>query len=429
MASGSKKLKILMFDGSAPAHVHTQASRIIAIRDIKEVLGEQIERFTVLLSEKETHPVPNDENVDVIRVPYRQWIAARAMIEDSDLIVLTHGSMGMYQGSPTDLGLLSLLVHTAKARGRKFIAYGCDIDATGVFSRKLLTQIMSKLDLLIVMHPECAVKIKDYGARNEIFSATDPAYRYQAPASDIGVNIKQRLGFDPLKRPLFILSPSALFEKRNWASLLNGDTESLYPFMGLSEKLAESRSRYIRQFAAYSDWLVEAYDADLALWPAEEVDHLVCHEMMDTMRRRDRCRFLHREDFGLEEMSWILSASRMHTAGRYGSAALGMAFGLPTITISGADDIDWVARDFGLMDLHLHAVSETPWIPGSYKLDEQLVELTRQALGREVELREKILAQHRVIRSRASGAREILREWVQSHLLRDEERNNTIPLP
>ena len=223
------------------------------------------------------------------------------------------------------------------------------------------------------------------------------------------------IGFtdNDLAKPIIGIAPKEFFW---WPISFRpfGPKEDLYvyPFYQTWQKGSrESSQRYVEQSARHADWCVETYDADIALISMEHMDFPPTKRIYDTMKHKDRAVLVSSDENIVDDIISVLSILKGLITTRYHAVVLSSCSAIPMISVSSDTRCEAVFRELDIMDLFIDYVKHPDPFPKVSDLDDRLIEMTRNMMSREKELKRRISDMHPKFVARAHQNVTLLTDW------------------
>ena len=419
------KINFLLFGYNGVNNTGSEAKLLTTLADLKEVVGNQLKRLgqiTILTQnvENQRRYVP-DPAINLVQIGTGSILQPWNLVKQhSDILLLSEGSTFIDHFSSIFLWMFCYAAKFGKRRGQAVVGYSNDCGHLLPRNQKILRgTINHSVDLVMLRNPDAISRMKEYGVTRDIILVADGAYTYPTPSREYIQGIWKKLNLEPEKRPVVGLCPKEFFW---WPIKLKfvGKAEDLYTWPAYHTWTAEGRDnsqKYVEQSAAYADWCVEKFGADVALISMEHMDYPPCQRIYQTMKHRDRARLVASDEYTVDGIVAVLSALKFQLTTRYHSTVLASPFGVPMITVSSDTRCEAVFRELKAMDYFIDYVKH----PNRYPEVKDLLGLSiakTEALMKDEEMwRKKIKDAHQDFLARARSIRTHFQKWLEKDYL------------
>ncbi|MDD5223800.1 MAG: polysaccharide pyruvyl transferase family protein [bacterium] len=415
------KLNVMCFGYNGVNNTGSEAKLFTTLMDLKEVFGPRLGQVTIMTQsidqQRRYTPDPAYKLIEVgpatVFSP-AQWFNMR----DTDILVLSEGSTFIDHFSPLFMGMFCFAAIAAKARGHQVVAYANDCGHLKPSSQKLLKYTMNnKVDLIMLRNPDAKKRMQEYGVTVPITVTADGAYEYPTPPPEHKAKVLKRLNLDPARKKIVGIAPKEFF----WWPIkprLYGDKSDLYkwPFyQSWTPEARESSRKYVDETARYADWVVDNYDADIAMIAMEHMDSPPAVQIFEKMKHKDRVHMVHSDENTVDDIVCVLSSLWFQVTTRYHTTVLASPFGIPMISVSSDTRCEAVFRELGIMDLYIDYVGHPERVPRIKDLYGTLTDMTKKLVGREKDLRQKAVEMHPKFHERARMNVKLLKEWLEKN--------------
>jgi len=419
------KIDFLIFGYNGVNNTGSEAKLATTLIDLKELVEKKMKRLgriTIITqnvkNQRRYTPDPDIHMLEFSPVSLIQpWIMIR---QKHDVLLLNEGSTFIDHFSSVFLWMFCYAARLAHYRGKGVVAYSNDCGHLKPRNQKILADTMNKsIDLLMLRNPDAAVRMKEYGVKKEIKLVADGAYLYPIPSQEYIEGVWKKLELDPKKRPVVGICPKEFF----WwpvAARFVGKKENLYNWPMYNTWTEEGRKnsqKYVDQTAAYADWCVEKYGADVALISMEHMDFPPARRIYEAMKHRDRARLVASDEFTVDAIMAVLSAAKFQNTTRYHSTVLASPFGVPMLTVSSDTRCEAVFRELEAMDYFIDYVKHPNRFPEVENLLELQIAKTEALMKNEEAWRKKIKDAHQVFQGRARMIRTLFEQWLEKEFL------------
>lgn len=421
MSKAKDKLRVACFGYNGVNNTGSEAKLLTTLHTIKEVMGDSIGELAVLSIDAENQKRYLKDYPEVRIVEIGPWILfknPKLFLEGGwDLFFLSEGSTFIDHFSSLFLYMFCGAARLEKMRGRKVVAYANDCGHLQPKNRNMLKRTLNKIDLVMLRNPDAAARMREYGVTNEIHVTADGAYEYPLPPKEYRQRVIEKIGLQPDKRPVIGIAPKEFFwwpiGFKPW-----GPKEDLYmyPFYHLWPKGGkESSQKYVEQSARHADWCVENYDADVALISMEHMDYPPCKRIHDAMKNKDHAFIVASDDYIVDDIISLLAELKALITTRYHAVVLSSCSAIPMISVSSDTRCEAVFRELDIMDYFIDYVKHPDAVPNVLDLDDRLIEMTRQLISREDEMKKRIADMHPKFVERAHQNVVIFEKWFKEN--------------
>lgn len=409
MANNPKALNVAVVAPIGAKDGAGDAALLAAVLDIRRVLGERLARMVVITDEP--------ERVDWLLAPYGETLTLRysralllnprIWLHHPDIVAFVGDELLTERPRPLDLLTLSSLTTTLRLMGARLVFYANQVDNLSPASRALATSILTQAHLVLLASPEAVVQLKRQGIANEIFCTASPACVLPGPGPDERAEAARRFHLNPHLRPVFTLCPREFF---SWA-----DTGLRLPSLrgAALTQTRESHARFCAQLAAYADTVCRRYDGNVLLLALRAQDEPVVQEVYERLSQPYRARLILGHQLRPDTLLTLLSLSTLQVTSRALSICLSARAGTPAIGLKGGDSLEGIFRQLGMMDYLIDYATFPNRVPNTYKLDEELLDLTGRILAAAEPLRDQMRRGGESLHKRALANRVYFREWVE----------------
>jgi polysaccharide pyruvyl transferase WcaK-like protein len=416
-----EKLRIACFGYNGVNNTGSEAKLLTTLKTIKDLIGDRIEQLTVLSINPENQKRYLKDYPEIRIVEIGPWMLFKNptfLLEGGfDVFFLSEGSTFIDHFSSLFLQMFCGAARLEKLRGKKVVAYANDCGHLKPFNQRTVRDTLNKIDLIMLRNPDAAARMREYGVTKEIHVTADGAYEYPLPPLEYRQNVFKKVGLDPKGKPIIGIAPKEFFwwpiGFRPW-----GPKEDLYmyPFYHTWPKGGkESSQQYVEQSARHADWCVETYDATIALISMEHMDYPPTKRIYDTMKHKDRAVIVSSDEYIVDDIISVLSILKALITTRYHAVVLSSCSAIPMIAVSSDTRCEAVFRELDVMDLYLDYVKHPEAVPHLSDLDERLIEMTKNMIAREADLRRRIADMHPKFVERAHQNQIILAKWFEEN--------------
>jgi polysaccharide pyruvyl transferase WcaK-like protein len=418
MPTGKDKLRVMCFGYNGVNNTGSEAKLLCTLKIIKGLLGDRIEKLTVLtINETNQRRYLQDyPEVDFIEInPSLAWKRPELLFQkDYDILFLSEGSTFIDHFSSVFLWMFCGVARLEKIKGHKVVAFANDCGHLKPFNQKILKHTANTLDLIMLRNPDASARFKEYGVTKEIHVTADSAYEYPLPPADYRKKVFQRLGLKPKGKPIIGIAPKEFFW---WPIAFKpfAPKEDIYMYPmahSWTKEGRESSQLYVDQSARHADWCVEKYDADIALISMEHMDLPPTQRIHDAMKHKDRAVIVSSDDNIVDDIISVLSILTALVTTRYHAVVLSSCSAIPMISVSSDTRCEAVFRELGIMDLYIDYVKHPDAAPKISNLDDVLISMTENLMNRRDDLKKRIATQHVKFVERARQNEKILAAWL-----------------
>jgi polysaccharide pyruvyl transferase WcaK-like protein len=419
------KIDFMLFGYGGMNSTGAEAKLMATIADLIEVVDRKLNllgKVTVLTQniENQRRYIP-DPRIELMKftpfTPLHPW---RFFNLKMQIYLLCEGSTFIDHFTSYFLWMYCLSARVAKWRGRKVLAYCNDCGHLKPHNQRLVANTLNKsVDLVMLRNPDAIRRMKEYGVAQDIHLVADGAYASPVPPQDTIESVWKKLELDPARRPVIGICPKEFF----WwpvAPRLYGSKEDLYnwPFYQTwTEQGKESSRKYIEQTAAYADWCVDNYNADIALISMEHMDDPPCRRILEVMKHSKRARLVLSDEYAVDGIMAVLSALKFQLTTRYHSIVLASPFAVPMIAVSSDTRCEAVFSEIGAMDYFIDYAEHPNPVPKLENLLDVQIDKTESLLKEEAEWRNILEDAHQMFLERALRTRPIFQKWLEEEYI------------
>jgi polysaccharide pyruvyl transferase WcaK-like protein len=419
------KIDFLLFGYNGVNNTGSEAKLLTTLADLREVVGKNIGRLgriSILTQniENQRRYVPDTE-IELVEISPASLIRIQKITgQPADVFLLSEGSTFIDHFSSIFCWMFCYAARFAKRAGRGVVAYSNDCGHLKPRNQKILRDtINNSVDLVMLRNPDAVSRMKEYGVTRDIKLVADGAYMYPTPSQEFIQGVWKKLALAPNERPVVGICPKEFFW---WPVKIKfiGPKEDLYnwpAYHSWTKEGRENSQRYVDQNAAYADWCVDKYGADVALISMEHMDYPPTKRIHEAMKHKDRARIVASDEFDVDGIVAVLSALKLQVTTRYHSTVLSSPFGVPMITVSSDTRCEAVFRELDAMDYYIDYVKHPNRYPEVNNLFDLLVEKTESLVRDEQAWRDKIKESHQVFLKRAQDIRTHFQEWLEKDYL------------
>ncbi len=418
-------IDFLLFGYNGVNNTGSEAKLLTTIADLREIVGKNLNRLgsiTILTQniENQRRYVPDPE-INLIQISPASLVRPWALVRQrSDILLLSEGSTFIDHFSSIFIWMFCYAARFAKRRGSGVVAYANDCGHLLPRNQKILRDTINKsVDLAMLRNPDAIDRMKEYGVTRDIHLVADGAYMYPTPSREYIQGIWKGLNLEPDKRPVVGICPKEFFW---WPVKIKfiGPKEDLYnwpAYQSWTKEGRENSQSYVDQNAAYADWCVEKFGADVALISMEHMDYPPTRRIFEAMKHRDNARIVSSDEFTVDGIVAVLSALKFQVTTRYHSTVLASPFGVPMISVSSDTRCEAVFHELDAMDYFIDYVKHPNRYPEVKDLLGLLVEKTESLMKGEDAWRAKAKDAHQVFLNRALSIRTHFQEWLEKEYL------------
>jgi len=426
MPMNKEKLSVACFGYNGANNTGSEAKLLTTLKTIRDVIGDRVSDLTILTLDetKQRRYLRDYPEAKMLRVdPAMLFRNPREMFGPGyDLFFLSEGSTFIDHFSSLFLLAFCGAARIQQLKGKTVIAYANDCGHLKPFNQRIVRNTLNRADLILMRNPDAAARMREYGVTKEIHETADGAYEYPLPPPEYRQAVLKKLGLDPQRRPIIGIAPKEFFwwpiGFRPW-----GPKEDLYmyPFYHQWPKGGkESSARYVAQSARHADWCVENYDVDVALISMESMDMPPTQRIHDALKHKDRAVIVASDECIVDDIISVLSALKALVTTRYHAVVLSSCSAIPMIAVSSDTRCEAVFRELDIMDLYIDYVKHPEPAPHIDNLDERLIEMTRNLIAREDDMKARIAAMHPKFVARAQQNPVILAKWFAENFPRPQ---------
>lgn len=415
------KVNILLFGYNGVNNTGSEAKLLTTIIDLKEVLKDKLGKLGVLTQSKEKQKrYVRDKEIEIIEIGSVTAFFNPTILftKKYDLLILNEGSTFIDHFSSLFLYMFCLGAIEAKSRGMKVVSYGNDCGHLKSFNQKILIFTLNNfVDMIMLRNPDAIKRMKEYGVKKEIHLTADGAYEYPTPNNEYITHLLKKLELNPDDKPIIGIAPKEFF----WWPIvpkLYGEKEFCYryPFYhNWTKEGEESSKKYIEQTVRYCDWLIEKFNANVAIIAMEDMDYPPSKKIYDSLKHKDSARLIPSNEYVVDDIVSVLSKLKFQLTTRYHTTVLASPFGIPMIAVSSDTRCEAVFREIEIMDYYLNYVTHPSHLPNIENLFDWMIDRTEKLIKNEDELKNKILKSHTVFYERCRRNREIFKEWFEKN--------------
>ncbi|HIH96971.1 MAG TPA: hypothetical protein HA348_05800 [Thermoplasmata archaeon] len=414
------KLKVLCFGYNGTNNTGSEAKLLTTIADLREALGEKIEKIGVLsFGRYDLRRYIKDENIEIYPITplgtNGPLNLLRIIDEGYNILILSEGSTFIDHFSDVFIWIFMLAARLQKLRGGKVVAYANDCGHLKEHNQRGLRKTLNEsIDLIMLRNPDAKKRMEEYGVKKKIHLTADDAHLYPLPDENYRKKILNKLKLDPKKKPIITLALKEFF----WWPVtfhLHGPEKDLYvptAYQTWTPEGKENSERFKRELTQYADYLVERFNANILLVGMEGMDCPVSKEVYERMKHKSEGRYIPSHKYDVNDIKILLCSSKYLVTTRYHASVLSSSAGVPAIAISSDTRLEAVFRELGMTDLYVDYVKHPNPFPNVENLYELLLDKTDKMVKREGELRKRILKADGDFVSRAKKNQEIFSEWA-----------------
>jgi polysaccharide pyruvyl transferase WcaK-like protein len=421
MPTDNNKLRVLCFGYNGANNTGSEAKLRCTLRTIKNLLGDRIERLTVLTINEQNQRRYLTDYPEVDYLVISPWILFKypqiIWQKGYDVLFLSEGSTFIDHFSSVFLWMFCGVADLEKLRGHKVVAYANDCGHLKPMNQKILKRTANKFDLIMLRNPDAASRFKEYGVTKEIHVTADSAYEYPMPPVEYRKKLFDKLGLAPDGKPIIGIAPKEFFWwPIGFRPFAPAEDRYMWPMGHIWHKGSkESSQLYVEQSARHADWCAKTYDATIALISMEHMDLPPTQRIFDLMKHKDRAVIVSSDDYIVDDIISVLSILKALVTTRYHAAVLSSCSAIPMISVSSDTRCEAVFRELDIMDLYIDYVKHPDPFPAVKNLDEVLIEMTKNLMGRTGDLKKRIAKQHGKFVERARMNDAILEGWLKEN--------------
>lgn len=402
MQQRTKKLNICLYGNTGRDNIADELKLATALKDIQRNLGEQLGVLTVLTRDVSLQRrFIDSEEVELIQFTSAHMANPVIWLKNVDVLVLVGDLRILGNLSALERGAVTALLKAVNLLQKRIVIYGCHLDTLQYGNSQAVKNTMRNVDLVMLAGPDSIALMKEHGVTNEMYCTASTVYQQDVPSVRFCRQLLEGLKLDGNPSSLMAVFLHDFFPEL--PSGLLGSIEGRFTKSIARRQVEadESRARYVRQMATYCDWLVDTYDADIALATLKTSDEAMIERVYQAMRRKGRTRQISNKRFGPDELSAILSASRLQVTSHICGLQMGSAYGLPSLGIGNNLRLESLFRQMGIIEYYIDYVTPPNAIPNTFKLDDILVEQTLSLMRVEDAVRERLTTSRESFRKRS----------------------------
>ncbi len=420
------KFAVNLFGYNGVNNTGSEAKLRTSIIDLKEMFGDRLGKIRILTQniKNQRRYVPEPE-IDMIEItPSTPFSPSKLMKMKADLLLLSEGSTWIDHFSSLFFWMYCFAAYFAKLRGEGVVAYSNDCGHLQPFNQKLLRYILNnKIDLIMLRNPDAVKRMKEYGVTKPMRLVADGAYIYPTPPREYIDRVWNQLNINPASRPVIGLCPKEFFW---WPVKFRfvGKQEDLYnwpAYHSWTEEARASSRKYVEETAAYADWCVEKFGADVVLIAMEHMDLPPTQRIYELMKHKDRARLMPSDQYVVDDVVSVLSALKFQVTTRYHSTVLASPFSVPMISVSSDTRCEAVFRELDLMDYFIDYVKHPDRAPMEKDHYQKLIQMTENLAANEDKLKNRIRESHKQFVERCKMIRTIFMDWVEKEFVPHHE--------
>ena len=347
------KPKILLAGYNGANNTGAEAKLLVAIEEIRKVLGEEAELTIPTLNEANIKRyVKEGPSLKIKSV--RPWIFpvdVRNLVKETDLVMLVEGSTYMDTWGAALLWYYLLATRYAHSMKKPCIAYSVDAGKASRFDGWLIRREASKTDLILARTQNAAERLKEWGVKAPIEVTADNAFAFQPNPKDAGF----------LKR---------VWPEANHAVGIAAEDIYVWParmrlwdqkkycyrwpyYYSHSNECREKSELLADVLAVQADEIVEKYDKDIALLSMEGLDAHFGKKIQGLMKHADRTKVFTSIEYNASQMTSVLRSLDLLITSRYHAGVLSLPEQVPQLAIGHDLRIKDLYADLGISELFI----------------------------------------------------------------------------
>ncbi|MBW2997817.1 polysaccharide pyruvyl transferase family protein [Candidatus Woesearchaeota archaeon] len=299
------------------------------------------------------------------------------------------------------------ILYWAKAFGKKTASYSFDIDRMTRMDSWFTKRVLDMTDLLVVRSPSSVRELKRIGVHHRTCLTADCAYLFKGmPKEKLSRRLKGLTKKNAKKRVSvavkdFFCYPVSL------RFFGNRDDIYQYPYYYTYANNGKERYRkFVDEFAAFVDRLVEEHDAEVFLVVMEHMmDYRINKAVHDRLKNKDVVKIVSGKDFTVSEIKTILSSSDMTISARLHALILSLDSYIPLIGMSSDERFKYFFSQVRLKEYCIDAADP--------RFFTKLSKLVERGFRRKKSISRTLRKQARELKSLAKQNSAILKDFFQ----------------
>ena len=399
-----KRPRVLLVGYNGANNTGAEAKLLATIDDLRVILPDALLTVPSLDVSRLRRYLQEAEDLRIVPIPtlYRRPI--RALVRESDLVLLVEGSCYIETFTTALLDAYLWATRCAHELGKPCIAYAVDAGQVSPASEARIREEASTTDLIVMRTRAGAERMRRWGVTAPIEVAADTAFLFRPDPADADLLRRELPGAGAVGIAVvdFYLFPVIM---RPW-----GRRSRCYkwPFyFAWSRERREAAAVLAQHFADLADWAVEEHGRNVALLCMESVDDGMARDVLTRMRYKDRARIFSATHYNTSQMTSVLRSLDLLVTSRYHAGALSLGGHVPQVAI---------AHDVRLSDLYEETGMREEYFfeHGSDDLFPQARERADRLLTDPTEVREKLALAHREHVERAARTRKLVSGFLRS---------------
>jgi len=401
------KPRILLVGYNGANNTGAEAKLLVAIDEIRKVLGEEAELTIPTLNEANIKRyVKEGPNVKIKTV--RPWIFpvdVRNLVKETDLVMLVEGSTYMDTWGSALLWYYLLATRYAHGMKKPCIAYSVDAGKASRFDSWLIRREASKTDLILARTQNAAERLRNWGVKAPIEVTADNAFAFQ-PNSKYNGFLKRAW---PEANHVVGIAAENIYV---WPARIRLWDRKKYcyrwPYYYSHSSASREKSELLADvLAVQADEIVEHYDKDIALLSMEGLDADFGKKIQGLMKHADRTKVFTSTEYNASQMTSVLRNLDLLVTSRYHAGVLSLPEQVPQTAIGHDLRIRDLYSDLGTPELFVDHDD-----PDRYKLLSDNVE----ALFNETDsMKLKLKRGYEEYKEREQRNPELLRAFLEEH--------------
>jgi len=401
------KPRILLVGYNGANNTGAEAKLLVAIDEIRKVLGEEAELTIPTLNEANIKRyVKEGPNVKIKTV--RPWIFpvdVRKLVKETDLVMLVEGSTYMDTWGSALLWYYLLATRYAHGMKKPCIAYSVDAGKASRFDSWLIRREATKTDLILARTQNAAERLRHWGVKAPIEVTADNAFAFQPNSKDHG--FLKRIW--PEANHVVGIAAEDIYV---WPARMRLWDQKKYcyrwPYYYSHSKDCREKSELLADvLAAQADEIVEKYDKDIALLSMEGLDAHFGKKIQDLMKHADRTRVFTSVEYNASQMTSVLRSLDLLITSRYHAGVLSLPEQVPQLAIGHDLRIKDLYDDLDIPELFIDHNN-----PDRYRM---LSENIETLFGEMASIKLKLSRGFEEYKLREKRNPELLRTFIETH--------------